>query len=56
MSARVFTKDVGKRFKKGDVRDYPAPTWSGISRSLKLKLDKFSQPVVTEAPAQRSVS
>lgn len=40
---RIFTKDVGTRFKKGDKRDYPAGTWETIERNLKQPLDKFSK-------------
>jgi len=43
MVERVFTRDVGKNFKKGEVRDYPASTWQQIAKSAKLKLEAFSK-------------
>lgn len=43
MAERIFTKDVGEHFKKGDKRDYPAGTWETISRNLKKPLDSFSK-------------
>ena len=44
MATRVFLKDVG-RFKKGDIREYPYPTWQGLEKSAKMALEKFSKPV-----------
>lgn len=44
---RVFTRNVGKRFKKGDKRDYPPATWKTIATNAKMKLDTFSTPVAT---------
>lgn len=41
---RVFTKNVGKRFKKGDVRDYPPVTWQQIAANARMKLDTFTTP------------
>lgn len=42
---RMFTRDVGKRFKKGEVRDYPGATWNDIARIVGRKLDTFSSLV-----------
>ena len=42
---RVFIKDVGKNFKRGDVKDYPITTWRDIEASAKRPLDSFSKPV-----------
>lgn len=38
-----FTKDVGQRFKKGDVRDYPKRTWTDIERSAGRDLASFTR-------------
>ena len=38
---RTFTRDCG-RFKKGEVRDYPASVWKNIAESLNSDLDEFS--------------
>lgn len=40
---RTFTKDMGKRFKKGDTRDYSDAVWSTIARNARLPLDKFTR-------------
>jgi len=42
---RVFTKNVGKKFKAGDIRDYPLATWKAIARDAMAPLKYFSQPV-----------
>ena len=41
---RVFTKDLG-RWKKGDIREYPIPTWQQIGRGNKVSLDSFSREI-----------
>ena len=44
---RVFTKDIGKNFKRGEVKDYPITTWRDIEASAKRPLDSFSKPTET---------
>jgi len=39
---RIFTKDLG-RYKVGDIRDYPIPTWQQMARSAGTDMDKFSR-------------
>lgn len=39
---RIFLKDIGKNFKKGDVKDYPRSTWEQIEKSAGEKLADFS--------------
>ena len=46
---RKFTKDVGKNFKAGNLRDYPLYVWKQIARDARMDLDKFSEEVVDEA-------
>jgi len=41
---RVFTKDVGTNFHKGDIKDYPITVWRDIERVARRKMDAFSQP------------
>ena len=41
---RVFTKDLG-RWKKGDIREYPIPTWQQIGRGNDVSLDSFSREI-----------
>ncbi len=41
---RVFTKDIG-RWKKGEIREYPVPTWQQIERGAKVKLSSFSKEI-----------
>ena len=41
---RIFTKNIGKRFKKGDVKDYPPIVWANIEKSAKANLESFSRP------------
>lgn len=51
---RKFTVDVGTKFKKGDVRDYPKVTWMQLaSNAGKKSIDAISEPVVD---AQRSAA
>lgn len=45
---RTFTKDVGKRFKKGQTTDYPVAVWSQIERSAKAPLHSFTKPIGLE--------
>lgn len=40
-----FRQDAGKRFKKGDVRDYPSLTWKQIAKSAGVPLEKLTEPV-----------
>lgn len=40
---RMFTVDVGTRFKVGDVRDFPQTTWKQIVVSAGQKLEEFSK-------------
>jgi hypothetical protein len=42
---RVFTQTVSARYKVGQIRDWPMPTWNGIAESLKMALDKFTNPL-----------
>ncbi|NJM10610.1 MAG: hypothetical protein HC889_00655 [Synechococcaceae cyanobacterium SM1_2_3] len=51
MEARIFTKDVG-RFKKGQLFEYPAPTWKQIAASAGLKLDSFTKKAVMVEEAE----
>lgn len=44
---RVFTKNVGKNFQKGDIRDYPVGVWRDIARSAKEELEHFSATVMS---------
>lgn len=39
---RVFTKDIGKNFKAGEVKDFPVQTWKQIEKSAKQRIDDFS--------------
>ena len=39
---REFTKDRG-RYRKGDMRDYPAPTWRALAG--REPLDSFTRAV-----------
>ena len=48
---RRFTKDFG-RYIKGDVRDYPAPTWRALAG--KASLDSFSE--VLDLPPEVLIS
>ena len=41
---REFTKSVG-RFSKGERRDYPSGTWTGVANSVGERLDSFSRPI-----------
>lgn len=41
----VFTKDVGKNFKAGVIKDYPKAVWDNISKSAKKPLDAFTRPI-----------
>lgn len=41
----VFTKDVGKNFEAGMIKDYPKSVWERIADSAKMKLNKFTKPV-----------
>jgi len=42
---RMITAEIGGRFRVGDILDYPRETWTGIAKSVKKKLDKFSAPL-----------
>lgn len=43
---RVFTKNVGRNYQAGDVKDLPLGTWRHIAKNLKAKdLSDFSKPV-----------
>ena len=39
---RVFIKQVG-RFKVGEKRDYPLPTWTQLAASAKMPLSEFTR-------------
>ena len=41
---RIFTKDVGANYSKGEDRDYPKATWDGIEQSAGESLGSFSKP------------
>jgi len=41
---RVFLKDLG-RWKKGEIREYPIPTWQQIERGSKASLNSFSKEI-----------
>lgn len=45
---RVFTKNLG-RWKQGDIREYPIPTWQQIERGAKSTMDSFSKELVDAA-------
>ena len=40
---RVFTRDLGSKFKRGDIRDYPPGTWRQIAVNARMPMDKFSR-------------
>ncbi len=40
---RIFTRDVGTKFKRGDIRSFPRGTWKGIADSAGARLDAFSE-------------
>lgn len=40
---RMFTTDIGTRFKVGDVRDFPQTTWKQIAASAGQELEEFSR-------------
>ena len=42
---RVFTHDVGKRYLKGDVKDFSMPTWRGVAQSAGQPLARFSRAI-----------
>ena len=42
---RVFTRDVGRRYLKGDVKDFSILTWRGIAQSAGEPLAKFSRAI-----------
>lgn len=42
---RIFTQDVGKNFRRGDVRNYPKGLWTSIERSAGRPLETFTKPV-----------
>lgn len=39
---RIFLKDIGKNFKKGQVKNYPRSVWEQIEKSAGEKLADFS--------------
>lgn len=41
---RAFTEDIG-RFKRGDIRNYPPPTWKGIVKNVGKPLESFSKAI-----------
>ena len=42
MRERIFLKDVGINFKRGDVREFPRDTWQNIEQSAGESLDSFT--------------
>ena len=40
---RVFTRDLGSKFKRGDIRDYPHGVWRQIAVNARMPMDKFSR-------------
>ena len=46
---RIFTKDVGKNFKKGEQKDYTQNIWEQISKSAQMPLEKFTAPLADAA-------
>jgi hypothetical protein len=50
---RVFTKDVGKHFKKGQAKEFPKPVWSQIERSAKAPLHSFTKTIDLEPEKQK---
>lgn len=50
---RAFTKNIGKNFVKGDVRDYPMSVWRDIARSAGEDLEKFSVAVMSPDQTQQ---
>lgn len=39
---RMFTRDVGKNFKKGETKDFILETWESIAKTEGAPLDDFS--------------
>ncbi len=51
---RIFTRDMGTKFAKGDKRDYPRTTWDQIARNARMPLEQFTKPAgETEEPLRR---
>jgi hypothetical protein len=50
---RVFTRDVGTKFIRGQLKDYTPTVWKGIARSAGLPLDKFT--IDPEAAADAAI-
>jgi len=48
----MFTRDVGTKFQRGDIRDYPMPVWRQIEKNEGVELKKFSSPVADLAQAE----
>jgi hypothetical protein len=43
---RIFTKDAGKNYPAGTIKDLPLGTWRHIARNLKAKgIEDFSRPL-----------
>jgi hypothetical protein len=54
-----MTQDVGRNFKKGELRDLPRGTWDQIAKSAGKKLESFSEAVddnpLSVSPLKRHV-
>lgn len=48
---RRFLRDVGKRFKAGQVCDFPQGTWNQIAVNVGEPLDAFSEIYIPGQPA-----
>ncbi len=44
---REFTRNVGRNFSEGDIKDYPLNVWEQIARSIgpDVRLDDFSRSI-----------
>ena len=42
---RIFTKDIGKNFKRGQILDLSHSQWNAVAKSAKAGLNSFSKPV-----------
>lgn len=51
-----FTRNVGDRFKKGEVRDYPKNTWEQIALNAKVPLEKFTRVVAQDVDDKRRMN
>jgi hypothetical protein len=52
---RIFTKDVGARFKSGQLFDYPKAVWDRIAINAGEPLDEITEPVTRGTPAKAMI-